>query len=89
MSLHIANLTPRIRKDEIERVFRRFGRCSVHLRNGYGFVVYDLQGDAEIALRSLRGKKICGESIYLSLSKEQPKPLQKFVTTAKTREVQT
>uniref|UniRef100_A0A803L325 Uncharacterized protein n=1 Tax=Chenopodium quinoa TaxID=63459 RepID=A0A803L325_CHEQI len=77
MSLHLANLSPRMRKDELERIFKSFGRCTVQLKDGYGFAVYDFRGDAEKALRTLKGRKICGESIYLSWSNKQPKPLQR------------
>ncbi|KAL9238875.1 hypothetical protein vseg_013246 [Gypsophila vaccaria] len=88
MSLHLANISPRIRKDELERVFMRFGRCSVQLRDGYGFAVYDFRGDAEKALRSLNGKNICGELIKLSWSKMQPKTQQRFVRASRTDDVQ-
>ncbi|KAL2900088.1 putative splicing factor arginine/serine-rich 1 [Bienertia sinuspersici] len=83
MSLHLANLSPRIRKDELEHVFRRFGRCMVQLKYGFGFAVYDFHGDAEKALRSLKGRKICGESVYLSWSNKQPKPLERFARAAR------
>lgn len=76
MSLHLGNLSPRIRKDELERIFRRFGRCTVQVKDGFGFAVYDFRGDAEKALQALKGRKICGERIYLSWSNKQPKPLQ-------------
>lgn len=87
MSLHLANLSPRMRKDELERVFRRFGRCTVQLKDGYGFAVYDFRGDAEKALRTLKGRKICGESVYLSWSNKQPKPLQRFARAVRSHDI--
>ncbi|XP_058088707.1 uncharacterized protein LOC131235527 isoform X2 [Magnolia sinica] len=78
MSLFLGNLSPRIRKEELERVFQRFGRSNVQLKDGYGFAVYDVPADAERALRALRGKIICGEQISLTWSNKQPRPFKKF-----------
>ncbi|OVA06453.1 RNA recognition motif domain [Macleaya cordata] len=78
MSLHLGNLSPHIRRDELERVFRRFGPSNVRLKDGYGFVVYDLSENAEKALRALRGKHICGEPISLTWSNKQPRGMQRF-----------
>ncbi|XP_057246917.1 uncharacterized protein LOC104898269 [Beta vulgaris subsp. vulgaris] len=87
MSLHLGNLSPRARKDELERVFTRFGRCTVQLKEGFGFAVYDFRGDAEKAFRTLKGRKICGESVYLSWSKKQPKPLQRFARPTRSHDM--
>ena len=43
MSLYIGKLSPRTRKDELEHIFWRFGRCEVQQKDGYGFVVYKLE----------------------------------------------
>ncbi|XP_024986604.1 serine/arginine-rich splicing factor 6-like isoform X2 [Cynara cardunculus var. scolymus] len=75
MSLHLGNLSSRVRRDELERVFRRFGRCSIQVRDKFGFVVYDYPVNAERALKTLRGKKICGELLILSWSNRQPRPV--------------
>ncbi|KAG4996420.1 hypothetical protein JHK85_027859 [Glycine max] len=73
MSLYIGNLSEHSRRDDLERVFRRFGHCNVQLkRNGYGFVVFDFPLDAEKALRALKGRNICGESLTLTWSSKQP-----------------
>ncbi|XWS59417.1 hypothetical protein CRYUN_Cryun08bG0120200 [Craigia yunnanensis] len=78
MSLYIGHLSSRTRRDELERVFRRFGRCNVKLKDGYGFVVYDYPPNAEKALRALQGRNICGESLTLTWSNKQPRPFKKF-----------
>ncbi|XP_024922401.3 uncharacterized protein LOC107432233 [Ziziphus jujuba] len=78
MSLYIGNLSARTRRDELERVFRRFGRCNLQLKDGFGFVVYDFSLNAEKALRALEGRNICGEPLNLSWSNKQPKPFQKY-----------
>uniref|UniRef100_A0A1D1Z6X9 Serine/arginine-rich splicing factor 6 n=1 Tax=Anthurium amnicola TaxID=1678845 RepID=A0A1D1Z6X9_9ARAE len=78
MSLFLGNLSSHVHPEELERVFRRFGRCDVQLKDGYGFVIYQVPENAERALRSLRGKQICGENIALDWSKKQPRPFQRF-----------
>ncbi|KAK6126468.1 hypothetical protein DH2020_039804 [Rehmannia glutinosa] len=78
MSLHIGNLSSRIRRDDLERVFRRFGRCTIQVKDKYGFVVYDYPASAEKALKTLQGTRICGEAITLSWSTRQPRALQRF-----------
>ncbi|XP_078441465.1 uncharacterized protein LOC144711360 [Wolffia australiana] len=74
MSLFLGNLSSHVHPDELERVFRRFGYCDVQLKDGYGFAVYELPENAERALRALRGKQICGQSIAIDWSKKQPRP---------------
>lgn len=83
MSLHLGNLSSRIHRDELERVFRRFGWCTVRVKDKFGFVVYDYPKNAEKALKTLRGKLICGEPIHLSWSNRQPRPLQKYARGVK------
>nr|CAD1836784.1 unnamed protein product [Ananas comosus var. bracteatus] len=78
MSLHIGRLSSHARRGDLERAFRRFGRCSVQLKDGYGFVIYEVTANAERALRALRGKIICGEQISLNWSNRQPQPFQRF-----------
>ncbi|CAN1144040.1 hypothetical protein LINPERHAP2_LOCUS13894 [Linum perenne] len=74
MSLFIGNLSPPINKDELERVFRRFGQCDVRMKDGYGFVVYEFPPNAEKALKALQKKYICGQLLNLTWSKKQPRP---------------
>ncbi|XP_043698220.1 serine/arginine-rich splicing factor 4-like [Telopea speciosissima] len=78
MSLFLGNLSPHVRRDELERVFRRFGRSNVHLKDGYGFVIFDVPYNAEKALRALRGKNICGEPVSITWANKQPRPFQRF-----------
>lgn len=88
MSLHLGNLSTRISRNELERVFRRFGRCNVQVKDKFGFVVYDFTADAEKALKTLRGKNICGEAINLSWSSRQPRPLESNRRIGRTHESQ-
>ncbi|KAJ7976188.1 Serine/arginine-rich splicing factor like [Quillaja saponaria] len=81
MSLYIGNISARTRRDELERVFIRFGRCNVQLKkDGYGFVVYDFPPNAEKALRALQGRNICGELLNLTWSNKQPRPFPRLET---------
>lgn len=78
MSLYIGNISSRTHRDGLQHVFRRFGRCTVWLKDGYGFVVYDFPPDAEKALRALQGRNICGEPLTLTWSNKQPRPSKRF-----------
>lgn len=77
MSLYLGNLSSRIRREDLERVLWRFGRCNIQLKDGYGFAVYDFPTNAEKAMRALQGKNICGERISLTWSNKQPRGFQR------------
>ncbi|KAE8729289.1 Ubiquitin E2 variant 1D-4 [Hibiscus syriacus] len=77
MSLYIGHLSARTRRDELEHVFKRFGRCNMKLKDGYGFVVYDYPPNAKKALRALQGRNICGKPLTLTWSNKQPRPFKK------------
>lgn len=78
MSLHIGRLSQDVRSSYLEHLFQRFGHCSVNLKDGYGFAVYDSDDDAARALRALHGKYVCGERITVNWSKQQPRFSQGF-----------
>lgn len=86
MSLHIGNLSSDTRGDDLQRIFRRFGRCTVRVKDKYGFVVYDYPASAEKALKTLRGTRICGQAITVSWSNRQPRTLQRFPYGEKSNE---
>jgi hypothetical protein len=72
MSLHIGGLSSAVRKQDLEHVFRKFGRCTVRIKGQYGFAVFDASDDAARALRHLHGKFVCGKRITVNWSKHQP-----------------
>ncbi|KAL3623434.1 hypothetical protein CASFOL_032250 [Castilleja foliolosa] len=76
MSLFIGNLSSHTRPDVLEhalqRVFRRFGTCTIRLKGKFGFVDYDYPASAEKALKALQGTRVCGEPLNLSWSKQRP-----------------
>lgn len=76
MSLYIGKLSARTRKDELQRIFRKYGQCDVRLKDGYGFVVYDYPPDAENALSALHGRNICGQQLNITWSNKQPRNFQ-------------
>ncbi|OQU85068.1 serine/arginine-rich splicing factor 4-like isoform X2 [Sorghum bicolor] len=78
MSLHIGRLSQDVRQSYLEHLFQRFGRCTVNLKDGYGFAVYDSDDDATRAMRALHGKYVCGERITVNWSKQQPRFSQSF-----------
>lgn len=86
MSLHLGNLSSRIRRDELLHVFERFGQCTLQVKDKFGFVVYQYHANAEEALRTLRGQKICGEKVTLAWSNRQPRVLQRHSKDGKTFE---
>lgn len=86
MSLFLGNLPQHLHREEIEQEFRRFGRNSVRIKDGFGFVIFDVREDADRALRALQGKPICGEHIDLRWSKKQPRNNQTFVRGGRFRE---
>ncbi|GMI96694.1 hypothetical protein HRI_003338700 [Hibiscus trionum] len=84
MSLYIGHLSYHTRRDELERVFKRFRKCNVKLKEGYGFVVYDYPPNAQKALRALQGRNICGKPLTLTWSNKQPRPFKNCVRADKT-----
>uniref|UniRef100_A0A0E0CLK4 RRM domain-containing protein n=1 Tax=Oryza meridionalis TaxID=40149 RepID=A0A0E0CLK4_9ORYZ len=73
MSLHIGRLSSHVRQRYLEHLFQRFGNCTVRLKDGYGFAVFDSNDDAARAMWALQGKFVCGERITVNWSKQQPR----------------
>ena len=86
MSLHVGHIPPHIRQEELQRVFQRFGRCMLQMKDGYGFAVFEFAADAERAFRALRGKNICGEPLSLNWSNRQPRPFPRVARSTKVHE---
>ena len=69
--VYVGNLGSNGSKAELEREFERFGR--LHdvwvARNppGFAFVEFDDQRDAEDAVKSLNGSRICGERVRVEM----------------------
>ncbi|KAH7432945.1 hypothetical protein KP509_07G047500 [Ceratopteris richardii] len=76
-SLFVGSLSSHVRHRELETVFRRFGRCNLELKDGFGFVIYEDHGDARRALEALHGRSICGEQPLISWARKK-RPFQRF-----------
>ncbi|KAK2185751.1 hypothetical protein NP493_223g01004 [Ridgeia piscesae] len=64
--VYIGRLSYHVRERDIEKFFRGYGRIrEIMLKNGYGFVEFDDQRDADDAVYELSGKDLCGERVVL------------------------
>ena len=60
--VYIGRLSYRARERDIEKFFKGYGRLrEILLKNGYGFVEFDDNRDAEDAVYELNGKDLLGE----------------------------
>ncbi|KAL6899822.1 hypothetical protein ACP4OV_006480 [Aristida adscensionis] len=83
---HIGRLSPDVRQKYLEYLFQSYGCCTVNLKDGYGFAVYDSNDAAARAMRALRGKLVCGERITVNWSKQQPRFPQGFRRSSRVAE---
>ncbi|XP_041352381.1 serine/arginine-rich splicing factor 4-like [Gigantopelta aegis] len=64
--VYIGRLSYHAREKDVERFFRGYGRIrDVMLKNGYGFVEFDDNRDADDAVYELNGKDLCGERVIV------------------------
>ncbi len=54
--------------EELEAAFKRYGKASVGLKNGFAFVRYERSRDAEEAIRNLSGRSVCGSNLRIEWS---------------------
>lgn len=71
MSLFVGRLAREVRERDLEDVFSKFGRITrcVVKREGYAFVEFEDQRDADDALRQCDGMRILGERISVEYAK--------------------
>jgi len=71
--IYIGRLPHRAVERDIERFFKGYGRIrEVLLKNGYGFVEFDDNRDADDAVYELNGKELCGERITVEHARAPP-----------------
>lgn len=59
--VYVGNLASDCRERDVERFFKGYGRIrEIALKNGYGFVEFEDDRDAEDAVHDLDGKQIVG-----------------------------
>lgn len=70
----IGHLSPRAREDDVERFFEGYGRVrDINLKNGYGFVEFDDERDADDAVHDLDNRELCGQRVKIEHAKGNPR----------------
>ncbi|KAF6775540.1 hypothetical protein AHF37_05133 [Paragonimus kellicotti] len=71
--IYIGHLPARCTERDIERFFKGYGRLrDVVLKNGYGFVEFDNEKDADDAVYDLHGRELRGERIIVEHARLPP-----------------
>ncbi|XP_028850533.1 serine and arginine rich splicing factor 6a [Denticeps clupeoides] len=64
--VYIGRLSYHVREKDIQRFFSGYGKLlEIDLKNGYGFVEFDDNRDADDAVYELNGKELCGERVVV------------------------
>nr|XP_057941151.1 serine/arginine-rich splicing factor 6-like [Doryrhamphus excisus] len=64
--VYIGRLGYHVREKDIQRFFGGFGKLmEIDLKNGYGFVEFEDNRDADDAVYELNGKELCGERVIV------------------------
>uniref|UniRef100_F6Y7T8 RRM domain-containing protein n=1 Tax=Ciona intestinalis TaxID=7719 RepID=F6Y7T8_CIOIN len=72
--VYIGRLSHRARENDVEHFFRGYGKINdLMLKNGFGFVIFDDERDADDAIHDLNGKSLCGERVMLEIAKGTPR----------------
>lgn len=73
MSLFIGNLSRRVTASELEKVFGAYGPCRINFFGKYAFAEFDVERDAEEALKNLLSTNLGGTNINIEWSKKSRK----------------
>merc|ERR1712088_73176 len=69
--VYIGNIPSNCRERDLEKFFKGYGRLrEVVVKNGYGFVEFDDQRDADDATHDLDGKDMQGGRVRVELARE-------------------
>ncbi|XP_077970273.1 serine/arginine-rich splicing factor 5-like [Styela clava] len=72
--VYVGRLSTRAREEDVERFFEGYGRIrDINLKNGYGFVEFEDERDAEDAVHDLDNKEICGERVRIEHARGNPR----------------
>lgn len=64
--VYIGRLSFHVREKDIQRFFSGYGKLmEIDLKNGYGFVEFEDNRDADDAVYELNGKDLCGEPVIV------------------------
>jgi len=70
--VYIGNISDDARERDVEKFFKGYGKLrEVSLKNGYGFVEFDDDRDADDACHDLDGKELLGGRIRVELARER------------------
>ncbi|CAA91394.1 putative splicing factor, arginine/serine-rich 2 [Caenorhabditis elegans] len=70
--VYIGRLPNRASDRDVEHFFRGYGKLSdVIMKNGFGFVDFQDQRDADDAVHDLNGKELCGERVILEFPRRK------------------
>ncbi|KAG7520935.1 serine arginine-rich splicing factor 6-like isoform X2 [Solea senegalensis] len=64
--VYIGRLSYHVREKDIQRFFSGYGKLmEIDIKNGYGFVEFEDNRDADDAVYELNGKELCGERVIV------------------------
>ncbi|XDV52199.1 hypothetical protein PO909_020949 [Leuciscus waleckii] len=64
--VYVGRLSYHVREKDIQRFFSGYGKLlEIDLKNGYGFVEFEDNRDADDAVYELNGKDLCGERVIV------------------------
>ena len=67
--IYIGHLSRKVGKDELEKTFAKFGSIKdAVLKNGYAFITYEDERDAEDAVKEMNDHDLQGEKINVELA---------------------
>jgi RNA recognition motif-containing protein len=81
MNIFVANLSFKLREEQLRRVFEAYGEVEsariITDRNsgrsrGYGFVVMPNESEAETAIKELNDTELEGRNLVVKVSEERP-----------------
>ncbi|CAG0915548.1 unnamed protein product [Notodromas monacha] len=68
--VYIGGIHQKTRERDVEKFFYRYGRLrEVLLKNGYGFVEFEDERDAEDACHDMDGKELLGERLRVEMAR--------------------
>uniref|UniRef100_A0A8C5CI64 Serine and arginine rich splicing factor 6 n=1 Tax=Gadus morhua TaxID=8049 RepID=A0A8C5CI64_GADMO len=68
--VYIGRLGPRVREKDVQRFFGGYGKLmEIDLKNGFGFVEFDDNRDADDAVYELNGRDLCGERVVVEYAR--------------------
>lgn len=72
--VYVGGLPYDVRERDLEKFFRGFGRLEdIIIKNGYGFIDFEDDRDADDAVHELNGKKLCGQRVTIERATGRPR----------------